>query len=217
MWLKKRSSSHQAPIKPQTMDLKLYNVKVDLGHQIDTDEFNSIVPWILILLDSGFWWNWYFLFKMCTVVSQSVGMLTPEYCPFPCCWEFFILLNHAQFLLMITPYWTILLTCWFVVPWVQLMAEEREAGGPLCIIAMSFSFLVSVPILETVRLNLFQETLLSAPHLVGMFPAVKKRKNKLRLQQHPTAFYRSNQEILKGYWTGRKTWRVCNCFYIYIF
>lgn len=36
------------------MDLKLYNVKVDLGHEIDTDEFNSIVPWILILLDSGF-------------------------------------------------------------------------------------------------------------------------------------------------------------------
>lgn len=138
-------------------------------------------------------------------------------CPFPFCWEFFISLNHAQFLLMISPYWTILLTCWFVVPWVQLMAEEREAGGPLCIIAMSFSFLVSVPILETVRLNLFQETLLSAPHLVGMFPAVKKRKNKLRLQQHPTAFYRSNQEILKGYWTGRKIWRVWNCFYIYIF
>lgn len=78
------------------------------------------------------------------------------------------------------------------------MAEEREAGGPLCIIAMSFSFLVSVPILETVRLNLFQETLLSAPHLVGMFPAVKKRRNKLCLQQHPTAFYRRNQEILKG-------------------
>lgn len=138
-------------------------------------------------------------------------------CPFPFCWEFFISLNHAQFLLMISSYWTILLTCWFVVPWVQLMAEEREAGGPLCIIAMSFSFLVSVPILETVRLNLFQETLLSAPHLVGMFPAVKKRRNKLCLQQHPTAFYRRNQEILKGYWTGRKTWRVCNCFYTYIF
>ena len=57
-----------------------------------------------------------------------------------------------------------------MVPRVQVRAEERELGGPVLVITMSFWIPVLIPIRETVGLDLVQETLLVAPHLVRVFP-----------------------------------------------
>lgn len=50
--------------------------------------------------------------------------------------------------------------------WVR--AEEGEVRGPVWVITMRFRVPVSVPLLETTRLDLFQEPLLAALHLVSM-------------------------------------------------
>lgn len=65
-------------------------------------------------------------------------------------------------------------TCCLVVPGVQLGAKIRQLGtGPLCVITVSVTIQVSIPIplLETVGLDLLQETLLALPHLVCMVSA----------------------------------------------
>lgn len=58
-----------------------------------------------------------------------------------------------------------------MVPRVQLGAKIRELGaGPLCVVTVNITIQVSIPIplLETVGLDLLQETLLALPHLVRM-------------------------------------------------
>lgn len=43
-------------------------------------------------------------------------------------------------------------------------------GGPVSVVAVRFKILLSIPVLETVRLDLLQELLLPVLHLVGTFP-----------------------------------------------
>lgn len=49
------------------------------------------------------------------------------------------------------------------------MVEERDVGGPLCVITVRVMILFPIPVLEPMRLDLLQETLLAPLHLVGMF------------------------------------------------